>query len=40
MKDEKLAGLVQQIEQNGNLSAQDTRSRICDAIEARYTFAE
>ena len=29
-----LAELVQQIEQNSNLSPQDTRDMICDAIEA------
>ena len=40
VKDEDLAALVQQIEQNNNLSPQDTRNRICDAIEARYTLAE
>jgi hypothetical protein len=40
VKDEELAELVQQIEQNSNLSPQDTRSRICNAIEARYTLAE
>lgn len=40
VKDEYLAELVQQIEQNSNLGPQDTRSRICDAIEARYTLAE
>jgi hypothetical protein len=37
VKDEDLTELVQQIEQNNNLSPQDTRSRIRDAIEARYT---
>lgn len=40
VKDEDLAALVQQVEQNKNLSPQDTRNRICDAIEARYTLAE
>ena len=40
MKDGDLASLVQQIEQNHDLSPQDTRNRICDAIEARYTLAE
>jgi hypothetical protein len=40
VKDEEIAELVQQIEQNSNLSPQDTRSRICNAIEARYTLAE
>ena len=40
VKDGDLAKLVQQIEQNNDLSPQDTRNRICDAIEARYTLAE
>jgi hypothetical protein len=40
VKDEDLAALVRQIEQNNNLSPQETRNRICDAIEARYTLAE
>ena len=40
VKDEELAALVQQIEENNNLSPQDTRNRVCDAIEARYTLAE
>lgn len=40
VKDDDLARLVQQIEQNHDLSPQDTRNRICDAIEARYTLAE
>ena len=40
VKDEDLAELVQQIEQNSNLSPQATRSRICDAIEARHTLAD
>jgi hypothetical protein len=40
VKDDDLARLVQHIEQNDDLSPQDTRNRICDAIEARYTLAE
>jgi hypothetical protein len=40
VKDEDLAALVRQIEQNNTLSPQETRNRICDAIEARYTLAE
>lgn len=40
VKDDDLAKLVQQIEQSNNLSPQDTRDCICDAIEARYTLAE
>lgn len=40
VKDDDLAEPVQQIEQNSNLSPQDSRSRICNSIEARYTLAE
>ncbi|MGH9695135.1 MAG: DUF5752 family protein, partial [Bryobacteraceae bacterium] len=40
VKDEDLAEFVQQIEKDNHLSLQDTRDRICDAIEARYTLAE
>jgi len=40
VKDDDLAKLVQQTEQNSELSPRDTRDRICDAIEARYTLAE
>ena len=40
MKDDDLAKLVQHIEQNNDLSPQDTRNRICDAIKARYALAE
>jgi hypothetical protein len=40
VKDEDLAVLVQQIEQDTDSNPQDTRNRICGAIEARYTLAE
>jgi hydroxymethylpyrimidine pyrophosphatase-like HAD family hydrolase len=40
VKDEALATLVQQIEQGNDLSPQDTRNRVCDVIEARYTLTE
>jgi hypothetical protein len=40
VKDDDLAKLVQHIEQNNDLSPQDTRNRICDAIKARYALAE
>ena len=40
VKDDDLAALVQQIEQDTNSNPQDTRNRICSVIEARYTLAE
>ena len=40
VKDDDLAELVRQIERNNDLSPQETRNRICDAIEDRYTLAE
>jgi hydroxymethylpyrimidine pyrophosphatase-like HAD family hydrolase len=40
VKDDDLADVVRKIEGDNDLSPQDTRDRICEAVEARYTLAE
>jgi len=39
VKDKDLAEVVRQVELRGDLEPQDTRSRICDAIEDRYSLS-
>lgn len=39
VKDKELAEVVRQVEDQGNLARPDTRTRICDAIEAKYSLS-
>lgn len=37
VKDKDLAEVVRQVEERSDLDSQDSRHRICDAIEAKYS---
>ena len=39
VKDKELAEVVRQVEDQGDLARPDTRTRICDAIEAKYSLS-
>jgi hypothetical protein len=40
VKDRDLAEVVRQVEERSDLDPQDSRNRICDAIEAKYSLSK